>query len=293
MKREVRAVQVAMANAIVGAVAKFAAGIASGSMALLSSAADSLGDLFVSAANIVVLRVSHRAPDAEYNYGHAKIEGLGAMFEGGFICAAGGFIIYQAIARAIAGETGHDSFLGIVVMLPLLGLTLATVAYLRRVARETGSLVLKADALHYTVDIWTNLGVLATLILVELTGEPRIDTVVSIALALYLMYSATTIIREGFDVIMDRSLDPALVVELRQLLIACDKIESFHDFKTRGGKLPVVDFHVVVDPDMTTRAAHDLFLELQAGVRAIVGPATKVLVHVDPAPRESRSGWLH
>lgn len=282
-----------MANAIVGAVAKFVVGIASGSMALLSSAADSLGDLFVSAANIVVLRVSHRAPDAAYNYGHAKIEGLGAMFEGGFICAAGGFIIYQAIARAIAGEAGHDSWLGIVVMLPLLGLTLATVAYLRKVARETGSLVLKADALHYAVDIWTNLGVLAALILVELTGEPRIDTAVSIALALYLMYSATTIIREGFDVIMDRSLDPALVVELRQLLVACDKIESFHDFKTRGGKLPVVDFHVVVDPDMTTKAAHDLFLELQAGVRAIVGPATKVLVHVDPAPREPRSGWLH
>lgn len=282
-----------MANAIVGAVTKFVVGIASGSMALLSSAADSLGDLFVSAANIVVLRVSHRAPDAAYNYGHAKIEGLGAMFEGGFICAAGGFIIYQAIARAIAGEAGHDSWLGIVVMVPLLGLTLATVAYLRKVARETGSLVLKADALHYTVDIWTNLGVLAALILVELTGEPRIDTVVSIALALYLMYSATTIIREGFDVVMDRSLDPALVASLRQLLVACDKIESFHDFKTRGGKLPVVDFHVVVDPDMTTKAAHDLFLELQAGVRAIVGPATKVLVHVDPAPRESTSGWLH
>ena len=282
-----------MANAIVGAVTKFVVGIASGSMALLSSAADSLGDLFVSAANIVVLRVSHRAPDAAYNYGHAKIEGLGAMFEGGFICAAGGFIISHAIARAIAGEAGHDSWLGVVVMVPLLGLTLATVAYLRKVARETGSLVLKADALHYTVDIWTNLGVLAALILVELTGEPRIDTVVSIALALYLMYSATTIIREGFDVVMDRSLDPALVASLRQLLIACDKIESFHDFKTRGGKLPVVDFHVVVDPDMTTKAAHDLFLELQAGVRAIVGPATKVLVHVDPAPRESTSGWLH
>lgn len=285
MQREVSAIRVAIANSVVGAVTKFTVGLMTGSMSMISSAVDSIGDLFVSGANLLVLRVANSAPDEEHNYGHAKIEGLGAMFEGGFICAGGGFIIYESVRRALAGGAGQDPTLGIAVMLPLLAMTIGTVAYMRKIARETGSLVIKSDALHYAVDVWTNLGVLASLVLVKLTGEPAIDTAVSVGFALYMMYSSVHIVREGFDVIMDRSLDAALVARLRDMLGACDELESFHDFKTRGGKHPVVDFHIVVDPEMTTRAAHDLFLALQARVRAIVGPATKVLIHADPAPR--------
>lgn len=285
MQREISAVRVAIANSIVGALAKFSVGVATGSMSMISSAVDSLGDLFISAANLVVLRISNSAPDEEHNYGHAKIEGFGAMFEGGFICAAGGFILYESIRRALVGEASTAPGLGIIVMIPLLALTTGTVIYMRKVARETGSLVVKADALHYNVDIWTNLGVLASLVLVELTGEPRIDTAVSVAFSLYMMYSSAHIIREGFDVLMDRSLAPELVARLRDTLGACAEIESFHDLRTRGGKHPLVDFHVVVDPNMTARATHDLFLDFQAKIRAIVGPTTKVLVHVDPDAR--------
>lgn len=290
MQREVSAVRAAIATSVVGATAKFTVGIMTGSMSMISSAVDSLGDLFISGANLFVLRISNSAPDEEHNYGHAKIEGLGAMFEGGFICAGGGFIIYESVRKALAGETARDPTLGIVVMLPLLALTIATVIYMRKIARETGSLVVKSDALHYYVDIWTNLGVLASLVLVKLTGEPLIDTAVSVAFALYMMYSSSHIVREGFDVVMDRSLDAGQVAQLRDMLRACGKIDSFHDFKTRGGKLPVVDFHVVVDPEMTTRAAHELFLELQAKVRAIVGSTTKVLIHVDPGPGSGGAG---
>lgn len=284
MQREVGAIRVAIVNSVVGGVTKFTVGLMTGSMSMVSSAVDSLGDLLVSGVNLLVLRVSHRAPDEEHNYGHTKIEGLGAMFEGGFICAGGGFILYESLRRAIAGHTAQDPTLGVVVMIPLLALTLGTVLYMRKVARETGSLVVKSDALHYSVDVWTNLGVLLSLVLVWLTGEPLIDTVVSVGFALYMMYSSAHIVREGFDVVMDRSLDPGLVARLRDMLCAQDQFDSFHDFKTRGGKHPVVDFHIVVDPEMTTREAHDLFLALQAKVRGIVGPTTKVLIHVDPRP---------
>ena len=280
----------AIANSVIGAIAKLGVGVATGSMSMISSAVDSLGDLFISGANLVVLRISASAPDEEHNYGHTKIEGLGAMFEGGFICAAAGFILYESIRKAIVGEVSTDPLLGVVVMAPLLALTTFTVVYMRRIARETGSLVVKADALHYATDIWTNLGVLASLVLVHLTGEPRIDTVVSVAFALYMVYSSAHIIREGFDVLMDRSLAPELVARLRDMLGASAAIHSFHDLRTRGGKHPLVDFHVVVDPEMTTRTAHALFLDLQAKVQALVGPTTKVLVHVDPAqaPRGPR-----
>lgn len=276
-----RAIRIAVANAVIGAVTKFVVGSMTGSMAMISSAADSIGDIFVSLANMLVIRIAHREPDEEHNYGHAKAEGLGAMFEGGFIFAAGIFIIYGAVHKWLTGDVAQDTTLGILVMLPLLAMTGGTVLYLRKVARETGSLVIKSDALHYAVDIWVGLGVLLSLILVKLTGLLILDLLVSVVIALYMLYSSAHIVRQGIDVVMDRSLDPATVARLRALLAACPAIASFHDFKTRAGTPPHVDFHVVVAPDMSARALHDLFLALQAQVRAVVGPTTKVLMHAD------------
>jgi cation diffusion facilitator family transporter len=283
VSREVRAIQLAIATSIVGIVAKGIAGAITGSMSMISSAVDSSGDLIVSLANLFVVRFSDQAPDEEHNYGHAKIEGLGAMFEGGFVFAAGGFIIYEAIHKAVIGEPTHDSLIGIAVMVPLVALTIGTVLHLRRVARATGSLVIKADALHYATDVYVNLGVLASLALIALTGQPLVDTAISIAIALYMLGSSVHVVREGFDVVMDRSLEPDVVADLTAMLAACAAIESFHDFKTRRGKIPHVDFHVVVDPDMTAREVHDLYMDLRARIRARVGPETKVLMHADPA----------
>jgi len=283
LKREIRAIQIAIACSIIGVVTKFVFGFITGSMSMISSAVDSLGDLFVSVTNLFVVRVAGSAPDEDHNYGHAKIEGLGAMFEGGFIFAAGAFIIYEAVHKLIVGEVSHDSTLGIFVMLPILGITVATVLHLQKVAKATGSLVIKSDALHYMTDVYVNIGVLVSLILVKLTGKPIIDSLISIGIALYMLYSSTHIVREGFGVVMDKSLEPETVGKLNALLRSCSKIQSFHDFKTRTGKIPHVDFHVVVRPDMTTKEVHDLFLELQVDVRQIVGPAAKVLMHADPA----------
>jgi ferrous-iron efflux pump FieF len=281
-RAEERAIQVAIACSVVGATTKLGAGLLTGSMSIVSSGIDSIGDLFVSLANLLVVRYGDRPPDEEHNYGHAKIEGLGAMFEGGFIFAAGIFIIYEAIHKALIGEQSHDSVLGIAVMLPILGVTVATVAYLRKVARQTGSLVLKSDALHYMTDVWVNVGVLGSLVLVRVTGLPMVDTVISIAIALFMLYSSVVVVREGFDFVMDKSLDRDVVERVTQLLRACASIESFHDFKSRRGKISHVDFHVVVRPEMTAKEVHDVFLELQEGIRSIAGPRTKVLMHADP-----------
>ena len=56
MNREVRAIQVAIASAVVGATAKLIVGFITGSMSMISSAVDSLGDLFVSIANLFVVK---------------------------------------------------------------------------------------------------------------------------------------------------------------------------------------------------------------------------------------------
>ncbi len=281
--REVRAIQVAIACSIIGTVTKFTVGAITGSMSMISSAVDSVGDLFVSLVNLLVVRYASVGPDEDHNYGHEKIEGLGAMFEGGFILAAAAFIAYEAVHKALVKEITHDTTLGLFVMLPILAMTFATVLYLRKVAKATGSLVVKSDALHYMTDVWVNVGVIVSLGLVKLTGKPIVDTFVSLVIAAYMIFSSLKVVREGFDVVMDKSLEPDVVAQVQALLAGCERIESFHDFRTRRGRIPHVDFHVVVPADMNAQAIHDLFLDLQTQVRGIVGVSTRVLMHADPS----------
>ena len=121
------------------------------------------------------------------------------------------------------------------------------------------------------------------LVLVRLTGKPIVDTVISIGIALFMLRSSVTVVREGFDVVMDKSLEPEVVAKVEALLRASPGIQSFHDLKTRRGKIPHVDLHVVVAPETTTQAVHDTFLALQSSIRAVVGASTRVLMHADPA----------
>ena len=87
---------VAGATAFTLAAVKFAAGLIGGSVAVLSSAIDSMLDLLVSALNFFAIRKSQAAPDAKFNFGYAKLEALAAMFEGVLIVGAGAFIFYGA-----------------------------------------------------------------------------------------------------------------------------------------------------------------------------------------------------
>ncbi len=281
MLREERAIRVAIGSSVLGAGLKLGVGMYTGSMAMVSSAVDSLGDIIISVANLFVVRIAEEAPDEDHNYGHGKIEGVGAMFEGGFIGAGGLFILYGAVQRLLTGAPASDPGLGILVMLPVLAMTFGVVHYMRKVARETGSLVVKADALHYATDIWMNLGVLASLVLVKLTNRPEIDGVMSIGIAAVMLKGSFGVVREGFDVIMDRSLEPEVVAKVCEVFASTPGVRSFHDVRTRGGKHPHVDAHLVVPPEMTAQQLHDMHLDVQARVRAIVGPATKVLLHAD------------
>ncbi|MFM2162750.1 MAG: hypothetical protein RLZZ383_2262 [Pseudomonadota bacterium] len=282
MRREERALRVAIGASVVGASLKLGVGLATDALSLVSSAVDSLGDILLSLANLFVVRFADAAPDEDHNYGHAKAEGLGAMFEGGFIGAAGLFVGYHALKALWEGTPSGGSDLAIVTMVPVLALTAGTVWYMRKVAAETGSLVLRADALHYASDVGLNLGVLASLLVARFTGWTWVDGVVSLGIAVWMLRASWHVAREGVDVLLDRSLPADAVVDVTAIVLAAPGVLSFHDLRTRGGKHPLVDVHVVVDPSTTAQELHILHLHLLAACQARLGDAVRILLHADP-----------
>ena len=196
---------------------KLTVGILSGSVAVLASAVDSILDLFVSLFNYFAISNSEKPADSVFNYGRGKIEALASVIEGTIITLSGIFLFYMAIKKYFSGETSEYLEVSLWVMVVSLIITISLVIYLNIVAKQTNNMVIKADALHYKTDVWTNGAVLLSLALVSLTNNEIFDVLIGGGISLFIIYSAYELIEDGVLVLLDRSIDEETTNKIKDI----------------------------------------------------------------------------
>ena len=192
-----KATMIASFCALVLACVKFVAGLLSGSVAVLSSAIDSLMDFAISAFNFLALKKSSQGANENYNFGFSKIEAIMGFLEGVFIVCVGIFIFYESILKIYNKDELIDLNLGIFVMIFALFVTLFLVLFLNFVAKKTNNLIIQSDALHYKSDFLSNFLALLALILIYFTNFHLIDAIFGIVVSLYTIFSAFKIIKKA------------------------------------------------------------------------------------------------
>ena len=236
-----------------------------GSISVLASLLDSLMDIFASTANFIAIRAASRPADEDHTYGHGKAEPLAGLFQAIVITCSGLFVIWEAIHRIRQPYATSSEWVGIVTMLVAVGLSIALVAKLRQVARRTESPALAADALHYVTDVYINLGVLAALAISALTRSQLADPIISMAIALYILWSALNVARESIDRLMDKGLPPEVTEQIREIVsrYRSEGVLGFHDLRTRrSGSQRYVDLHLEVERHKSFEEARDLTVKV-------------------------------
>lgn len=252
-----RATLVSSSVATLLLIVKLVLGVASGSVAVLASAIDSLLDMIVSIFNFFAIKKSEENPDSEYQYGKGKIQAIAAVIEGTVITISGIYIIYEAIKKLNSGSVTTLLTPSIIAMIFSIIITYLLVKYLLKIARETDNLVIKADALHYQTDLWSNAAVLVALGLVYMTGIDAIDAIFGLGIGLYIIYSAYEIIQEGIEILLDRALSGEMVANIGEIISNHSEVTSYHWLKTRtDGSTNFVEFHMVLRPNMLLLEAH-------------------------------------
>ena len=289
MSSQKKATVVSTSVATLLLIIKLLIGVASGSVAVLASAIDSLLDMLVSVLNFFAIKKSEENPDEEYHYGKGKVQAIAAVIEGTVITMSGLYIIYEAVMKLAKG--GETTLLApsFVAMLLSIVITYGLVTYLLKIAKETNSLVIRADALHYQTDLWSNGAVLMALGLVWISGYHEIDALFGLAIGLYIIYSAYAIIVEGVEILLDKALDGEIVASIGEILSKHPKITSYHWLRTRSdGTTNFVEFHMVLRPNMLLLEAHRIadeveekMMELDRKKRWIITP------HFDPYDDEA------
>jgi len=294
MSAQKKATVVSSTVATVLLIVKLAIGIASGSVAVLASAIDSLLDMAISLFNFFAIKKSEEHPNEFYQYGKGKIQAIAAVIEGTVITVSGLYIIYVAMEKLIAGSGTSLLTPSLLAMLFSIIVTYLLVQYLMKIAKETDSIVIKADALHYKTDLWSNAAVLLSLALVYFTGLDSIDALFGLGIGVYIIYSAYGIIVEGIEILLDRALSGHIVAKIGEIISHHPEVTSYHWLKTRtDGSVNFAEFHMVLRPNMLLIEAHRIADEVEEEIMAL-DTAKKWIItpHFDPYDDENRNDAL-
>jgi len=188
------------------ALAKFVVGTLTGSLGIISEAIHSLVDFLATIITFFAIRYGDMPADEDHHYGHEKIESLAALIETGLLFGTSAWIIYEAILR-IMGESSHVTvtWYAIVLILGSVIVDFFRARNLLKVAKETNSQALEADALHFSSDMWSSIAVLVGLFGVSL-GFPLADTVSAIVVSVMVARAGYELGKKSLGVLTDIAL---------------------------------------------------------------------------------------
>jgi cation diffusion facilitator family transporter len=269
---------------------KTVAYLLTGSVGLLSDAAESVVNLVAALIALFCLYYAARPIDDSHTYGHEKIEYFSSGLEGVFILVAAGAIAWYAIGRLIEAKPLEDIATGALFAAVASLVNLVVGVILLRAGKATESIVLEADGKHLLTDVWTSTAVIAGLGLVWFTGNAIFDPLMALIVAGSIAWTGLELVWRSFNGLMDHALPQEEQAAVRAAITShLEPGTTFHALRTRqAGARRFADFHLLVPGSFTVQRAHDLTGKIEDAVRAALA-GVEVTVHIEPI--EEQAAW--
>jgi cation diffusion facilitator family transporter len=277
-----RAARVSLVGALVVVALKLVAWRVTGSVSLLSDAAESFVNVASALALIAAVRLAARPADFEHPYGHQKAEYLSSVFEGTMILLAAGAILLTAVQRLLAPEPLERLGVGLAVVLLATAVNAALAGYLLRAGRRLDSAGLLANGRHVRTDVWTSTGVVVGVVLVGVTGWDRLDPIVAGIVALNIVREGVLVLTTNLSRLMDERLPPEEEQVILDALERHPEVLGYHRLRTRrSGRARFAEVDVFVEPGLSVRDAHVVAGAVERDIAARLDEVITTL-HVEP-----------
>jgi cation diffusion facilitator family transporter len=272
---------------------KLGAGLASGSLGLVSEAVHSGTDLVAALLTFFALGVAGRPADPGHPYGHGKAEHLAALAEAAILVVASLFISYRAISHLV-GASESDvkaTWYAFVVIFVVIAIDASRTAVSLRGSRLYDSPALQSNALHFGSDLAGSGAVLIGLVFTA-AGYPGADSLAALFVAVLVLFAAARLMRSNVDVLMDLSpaesdaaaraaierVDPP--VELRRLRLR------------RSAGRHFADVVIGVPPGAAVGQGHAAADSVERALQEAL-PGSDVVVHVEPGTEAELRDRVH
>jgi ferrous-iron efflux pump FieF len=263
---------------------KLGAWLATGSVALLSSAIDALVDTASSAVTFAGVRYAERPPDKDHRFGHGKGEAVAGFTQATVLAGAALVLAFQSSERLIFPETVEQIGIGIQVIVVSLAAAIGLVLLQTWVVRQTGSTAIAADRAHYLTDIAVNIAVLAALGVTKLTGWQRADPTFALVISAYMIWNSYKISVDVLEQLLDRELPQADRERVEAVLLASEGVSGVHDLRTRyAGDRTFIEFHLEVDGETTVEKGHGICDVAEKAVSRLFPSIVEITAHLEPS----------
>lgn len=279
---------VSLGLSIVLLLLKLLAYFLTSSTAILTDALESIVNVVASGFALYSIYLANLPPDLNHPYGHGKIEFLSSGFEGALIISAGLFTVYQAILSFyVPKELTHLGW-GLLLVAFTTGANAALGGTLLRVGRQADSMALMADGRHLLTDSLSSIIVLVGIGLVWLTGYGWLDSVLSLALSVFIIYNGVAITRQSVARLMDetdtQTLDRIVTV------LNTNKQPTWidvHNLRVQkyGADLHI-DAHLTMPYYWSLVQTHDEIHRFEETLQAGFQSEVEIFVHADPCLKE-------
>lgn len=256
MNKKIKVARLSIASNTLLILMKLVVGIMSGSVSIISEAIHSSMDLVAAMIAFFSVKVSDTPPDSKHQYGHGKIENVSGVIEAILIFVAAAWIIIEAVKKLLGKPFELEIiWVGSIVMFISAFINTIVSRRLYKIARETKSIALEADALHLKTDVYTSLGVAIGLGLILITGIKWLDPIIALLVACLIIYESYVLLRKAFFPLIDSSWNEDDILILKNKL--SELKVNYHNLRTRtAGNYMFIDLHIVIPESESVANAH-------------------------------------
>jgi cation diffusion facilitator family transporter len=282
-----RAALASTAASLALTLAKLGAGALSGSLALISEGAHNAVDIGVSALTYFAIREADKPADEDHPFGHAKIEAVAALAQTGFLMVLAAGVAFSALRRLGESEAVDANALAFAAIVLSLLVDLVRWRALRRIAAETGSDALAADALHFSSDLVSSALVLIGLLAIR-AGFAHADALAAIGVAAFIAVAGYRLGRRTIDALVDAA-PKGLATQVRRVVEAAPGVAGSDYLRLRRSGANIVG-------DLGVFVSRTLPIERVAAIKANVAaalaarwPAMRLTITANPLALDDES----
>jgi cation diffusion facilitator family transporter len=261
---------------------KFLAGTLFGSIAITADAINNLSDASSNVVSLIGFRLGAKKPDAKHPYGHARYEYLAGLAVSVMILAIGLSLLQESVAKTISPQAVKFSFLSVGVLAASILVKLWMSVFNKKIGETIHSETLIATAADSRNDVISTAAVLAATILVKLTGVARIDGLMGLGVALFILWSGLSLVRDTISPLLGESPDPALVKHIEEKVMAYPGVLGMHDLMVHdyGPGQQFASLHIEFPAEADVLETHDRIDNIEKDFLA--NDHILVTIHYDP-----------
>ena len=239
-------------------VAEAVGGWLAGSLALLADSGHMFTDAGALALSLFAMRMAQRPADTEKTFGYVRLEILAALVNGATLLVIAGLIVVEAWRR-LQDPVAVDA--GVMLVIAVLGLGVNIAGALLLHGHAHDNLNMRGAYLHVLGDLLGSVGAIAAGLIILFTGWTPADPLISVVIALLILFSAWNLVREATDVLLEAApshIDVAEVVEDLRDIEGVDQVHDVHVWTLTSGFVALSAHGIIDDPTDHSRVLEEV-----------------------------------